>query len=514
VTATDVVCTVPLDEAAARHRESTHVLQRVGGKTVAVQTVNAAGRPTAGEDGVAGWTVTYQGDAIRERQAVSASGAPRARYVHDPDGTRVRLLDAEGRPWVSAEDGPYNVLVTERDERGFVTSLRYFDDAGRPAEDDEGVHERELALDDGGRIRGVVAWGPEGDPTAMADGSHARTYRRDARGFVVRIERRGTDGRPLRGAWMGAASERDNDAWGNRIASRELDERGTVLWQEKIERDDRGQIVRTAVTGADGKPIRGPLGYHASRRSYDRELRLSEMVRFDEGGEVAPPIVRLLHDGRHRVVERTLYDAMMRPRSPVASERLTYDERDNPIGHTFRGPDGELALGPSGVAGQRTTYDDRDRATETRHLDEKLRTHPGDGGCAIVRYSYDASPLRPELTCHAADGRKVEALVVDQIEIASDQAPAGPPHLPRSAADARARASEARALLAAGARFDDVAALYDDDTARNRSRPEARLVAAERATGRFGPLVAALAPGGVTAVIEDAGVFKLFVRVR
>lgn len=273
-------------------------------------------------NGQVNWRVIYDHTA-------SAGPLVRARFVN--------LRDFEASNTARASH-----LEFERDPRGFDSKITFFDAAGKPATNGEGVYGYKLDRDDKGRIIKVVnldpngapaanrigitaftlSWGPivkfepkdaQGQPTLWNNVSAVVTEL-DGNGNAIRITNVGSDGKPVSNAaneWSVQQIKRDDQGEVSQRAFLKADANGALKqitqtdvtydgfghpaeikfagaksWRSAMQYDQNGNVIEEKSLNSDGQPIVGEAGYAITRANYQstaQGLRV-EQTYFDPAG--------------------------------------------------------------------------------------------------------------------------------------------------------------------------------------------------------------------------------------
>jgi predicted Ser/Thr protein kinase len=270
------------------------------------------------------WRVIYD-------SAASSDSIARARFVN--------LRDFEASSSQRASH-----LEFERDKKGFDTKVSFFDAAGKPAANGEGVYGYKIERDEKGLITRLTNLDASGAPTANRVGLTEFTL---SWGTGIRFEPKDGKGQPA--------------LWNNISA---------VV----TDLDSDGNSVRIANLGSDGQPVRDAAN----------EWSVQEIKR-DAHGEIA---------------QRTFFKADANGAlKQISQTEVAYDEFGHPADIKFVGN----ASWHSALR-----YDQSGNIIEEKYLNAEGQPMVGDKGYAITRSSYTstAQGLRVEQTYFGIDGKK------------------------------------------------------------------------------------------------------------
>jgi serine/threonine protein kinase len=257
-----------------------------------------------------------------------ASGSVGARFVD------LRGFDAKGA----------SHLEFERDAKGRDVKITFFNVAGWPAANGEGVYGYKLEYNDAGRITQLINLGADGQPAANRAGLIAFTT---SWGKEVRSEVHDAKGQPA--LWYGIAA----------IVT---------------EQDSAGNPVRLTNLATDGKPVRDAAAYWS----------VKEMKRNEHGELTQYTFFKADANGALKQLSQT---------------NISYDDFGYPVDIQLVGETS------SRIAWRR---DANGNITEEKLLDAKGQPITGNNGYAIKRITYTTSAqgVRVEETYFDAAGEK------------------------------------------------------------------------------------------------------------
>ena len=174
------------------------------GLTIGSAVFDSAGEPSVGNNGAHRNEITYDefGRVISRRsydvadQPLITGGAWETVTEYDDaylESTLTRF--APGGELVEI-DG-IAATITRYDSLGNTTEVSFFDAAGEPARDNQGVHSRRFVYDEHARMLENQIWEPSGEPGESAGGLHSERYIYGAEGELTGTERFDAEGRPL-----------------------------------------------------------------------------------------------------------------------------------------------------------------------------------------------------------------------------------------------------------------------------------------------------------------------------
>jgi predicted Ser/Thr protein kinase len=291
---------------------------------------------------------TYTG-GIRPAEAIGhdRNGQVNWRIIYDlatpvpPDQiARARFVNLSGFDAVSRGGASY--LGFERDPKGFDRKVYFFNAAGKPAPNGEGVYGYELEYNDVGQITRLVNLGADGKPAPNRAGLTGYTI---SLGKEIRLQIRDAQGQPA--PWNGIAT----------IVS---------------ELDPAQNPTRVTFLGADGKPVPG-----------EKTAWSAQELRLNEHGEIAS-----------RTYLKTDSSGALKQSSQMT---FTYDDFGYPADVRYAG---ETAWRSA------LHHDRNGNITEETYLDGNGAPKLGDRGYATRRLTYSAGPqgLRIEETYFDAAG--------------------------------------------------------------------------------------------------------------
>src|SRR5262249_44108411 len=150
-----------------------------------------------------------------------------------------------------------------RAERGWVTSTAYFDEAGRPAVNREGVHRQVTETDDRGRVTRASVYDAAGAPVQSATVPPVTTHSYDAWSNATEARHLDAAGNPVTLTFYGSRKETTFSVHGDVVAESWFDPSGRPysiregFASATYVRDERGRLVEQTRLGADLKPVEG-----------------------------------------------------------------------------------------------------------------------------------------------------------------------------------------------------------------------------------------------------------------
>ena len=229
--------------------------------------------------------IDYDGDGRRiqhryfdenDRPAPDNDGDIAWKIEYNARGDRgaFHYLDADLKPFESSTRR-YATIQYQYDEFGNETDEAYFDRAGNPARNPDGIGRIHYAY-----VRGLeteASWYKGGDERA-ANSAHYSRRRTDYDSYGRVSEYHYYDVRdaPMQPPLSAATIRVLYDQNGNRISRVNLDQDGNPVdldgWAEWIDEFDReNRLVRSLYFNADGRPALGPEKYASVAYRYDRE---------------------------------------------------------------------------------------------------------------------------------------------------------------------------------------------------------------------------------------------------
>lgn len=327
-----------------KHRD--HNMTRVWDESGRLSQVTFVGEDGKGTVGPFGWTTLKftrdAGGRATEAALFDPDGAPTAKQtgehrqvnVLDDLGraTEVRRYGIDGEPALDAFRAHRDVITW--DDMGRVTSMAFFDAEGpveRPQNHlrSDGSAKIAITYTDRGRVGRLDFYEPDG--TKSLDNHHRRSatlFDRDASGersgqrFLdpndepvdgregyhriqwINGPKHGRESIPLRLEWFKADGDRAPSEHGCFIIENALDDRdeiaaqscfgadgepaafrGTAVANFRLERDERGNVVRAWSEGVDGQLVGDERGVADERNAFDTQNRLTRRELFGIVGE-------------------------------------------------------------------------------------------------------------------------------------------------------------------------------------------------------------------------------------
>jgi MTH538 TIR-like domain (DUF1863) len=273
------------------------------------------------------------------------------------------------------------------DENGFEIERRYQDPWGIPqhdAQDSFGVH---INYSPEGLVLRRAEIRPDGNEIVLKNGVRAFTFEYDREYNQVRSALMGADNRPLDGADGFSYFVREFDRWGNE--------------------------VRLSYYGAEGKPTLHKDGYSKTMARYDERGNQTEVTFYDIAGQ--PTLhrdgffkVTMAYDRRGNAIEEGYFGLDGNPtlhKNGYAKWTTTYDDRDHPIEALFFGIDGKPTVRKDGPARVTATYDGRGNLIEQAYFGVDGRPTRHKDGNAGVRRKFDERGNLVEVDHLDIDGR-------------------------------------------------------------------------------------------------------------
>jgi hypothetical protein len=279
--------------------------------------------------------LTSQGwylDNLDQVQRRSAAGASHVRFTWSREGLaqELRFFDAAGTPRPD-DNGVYGQRL-EHNEHGQVTRITFLGPAGQPAANREGVVSLRNTYDRDGNVRAVTVFDIHDRPTHNRNGIHKIATSLDEDGNLAHVAFFDKDSRPVPGpAGCHALRARFNDS-GDYIESRCFgvkDEPVTVggIHRTQAKYDTRGNRIEEAYFGLRGERVADVQGVARRTSAYNERGDLVELACF---GTDNKPL--LLREGYHRY--RTSYDSQGRQTSisyfGVKDEPVRLPVKDSP----------------------------------------------------------------------------------------------------------------------------------------------------------------------------------------
>ena len=394
------------------------------GNLVRVDYLDAEGRPTLDESGIASSVLTMDRGSLRRfanldadnRPSRSSLGFAAIDFERSADGavSTLRFLDENERP-CPAMFGAAAVRRTYRN--GDLVRVEWLDEEGEPMLGEDGAAVWEFEWENHKETKRLFL-GLDGQPVHNSDGVYGTAFRYDKDGFKTKFSYLGPDGEPMTGPEGWASWSRKYDQDGQPVTVRFTDAQdmlicnreGVAGWNSKFK---GGNETERAFVGEDGKPTLSSDGIAGVSYSYENGHLVSfryfgiehEPVRHKDGSAGG----RYDYDDEgHRVgYDRLGIDgkALMDAQIRAAGWRAAYDEFGNEIEHRWLGADGKTCFTVEGWAGWKARYDEWGRMTNqialgTNGLPVRI---PKDGAYGY-HWSYDDIGNRTTETFLGKDG--------------------------------------------------------------------------------------------------------------
>jgi hypothetical protein len=511
------VCIQPIDPVTAAHRQTSVRLHTARGRVVRRDLINGHGALRL--DPCAIRELDWNG-TLRRATCRDAGGIARTVDVFEGGPATVRHEDAHGRV--------INVEKRQLDARGFVISERYFDATGKPMASPDGPHEIRHDRAPNGAESACTWRNEKGEPAVSKWGEASQVLSLDVRGELLTSRLFDLDGRPITVLRGFHECRRERDPWGNRIRVRFFGVDGAPAIEGDsaaagfdVEHNEHGDAVRTRYIGSRGELVVGRKGFASVDMHYDSRGLVTDESYFGlDGGPILIGAgyagLRAEFDDGGRTTRMVLLGPTGQPTqlpNGTAEMRWTYDDRGNKVRSEFFDLHGSVAATLPRMATIVSTYDAFDHLSGQELVNAQGLRVDGNEGWARCTFVRDVNGEVQSRTCEDSRGSPVEIIEYDRIVIPFAGAFDAPSWLTTTRDDARRAADEARAKIANGAEFGELARNYSlREIARTPSpRSEA---AASRLPGDIAPIVKGLRPGELSPVFELPSGFNLIRRVR
>jgi YD repeat-containing protein len=514
-------CPEPLTAEAASHRGATIVLRLVNGRVMSFETVNGLGELRERDSGVAVKQYRYEGDRVAEVAALSSARRLRYTEVRSPDQTRIDYVAPSGRPklmWKLA-----TAEVRTFDEQGFVRSRRYFDRLGNPTKNDVGVHELRYLRGEHGYWTQIDEFDDQGRPARNEQGFHRLVYEVGPHGAIVGERYFGVSGEPVIHAFGAHSYVAQLDAWGNRadLQCRGLNgepvfhTKSGARWTARF--DEHGNQIELAYFGVDGKPVDMRDGWAKRQAKFDGRGREVESRYTAAGGDPIKrsPLRKHRYDDRNRLVENLNFDWSGEPwKEGVASERVTYDDRDNKVHVRLLDAAGKLVTGTGKFAEYRVFYNDDDQPIEKLYLGPDGQPADSTAVSARVVYTYDDAGKLTKTDYFDPAGNPTWRMAARHLLVMYTGSKRASADLKRTKEEARLRAEEAKKKIAEGMPFEEAVKLYSDEPGAAARGGDLGTFGPGRMVHEFEKGALATPVGEVSAVVESPFGFHLIERTQ
>lgn len=384
-------------------------------------------KPALRKDGIYGYRVKVNDKGLTESfVCLDADRKPTmcidgyAAWVQEFDvrgnSTKITFCKTDGKTPLMLQDG-YAGWTNAYDESGNMIEMCYFDDKGKPCEDNSGMYRWTAEYNDRGDQIHVRKYGLDGK-LVITDGNAGEDNVYDERGNILENKEIGLDGQLAKNKLLirYKYDDRDNNIEAslfdrnNRPATNSLNyHRWTGVYNsrnqlverryyntsgklttynndryaiERNEYDNRGNNMRTSYFGTDQKPVTCNEGWSITTREYDAQNRLVKQSFFGIDGKPTDPDV-MVPEGFCR-----------------------YDKWGN-INYVASGDgNGNLIENPNtGWCIKRSVYNLRGNVIEESYFDSKDKpTNSIDAGCHKIKMEYNKDGDCTEMAFFNADG--------------------------------------------------------------------------------------------------------------
>lgn len=384
-------------------------------------------KPALRKDGIYGYRVKVNDKGLTESfVCLDADRKPTmcidgyAAWVQEFDvrgnSTKITFCKTDGKTPLMLQDG-YAGWTNAYDESGNMIEMCYFDDKGKPCEDNSGMYRWTAEYNDRGDQIHVRKYGLDGK-LVITDGNAGEDNVYDERGNILENKEIGLDGQLAKNKLLirYKYDDRDNNIEAslfdrnNRPATNSLNyHRWTGVYNsrnqlverryyntsgklttynndryaiERNEYDNRGNNMRTSYFGTDLKPVTCNEGWSITTREYDAQNRLVKQSFFGIDGKPTDPDV-MVPEGFCR-----------------------YDKWGN-INYVASGDgNGNLIENPNtGWCIKRSVYNLRGNVIEESYFDSKDKpTNSIDAGCHKIKMEYNKDGDCTEMAFFNADG--------------------------------------------------------------------------------------------------------------
>jgi hypothetical protein len=275
----------------------------------------------------------YMEDKLAEVRARDRNGGVVWRILYDREvaeayqgAVGARYVNVQG--FNAASRSAATHIKVQRDAQGRDATIAFFNAAGEPTPNGEGVYGYKTERDGAGRVTLLTNLGKDGKPAANGIGLTALAFSWDGNGRLARVEVRDGEGRPALSDGIAGASK---------------------------EYDSAGNVIRETRFGADGK----------LPRSSGKNWVLHETARNERGDVVGRKYFRGEAEGATAL---------------VLEWKVAYDEYGHPAD-----------IGVSGTENWRRALrrDASGNVIEEKNLDAQGGVITGEGGYAIKKRAYE-----------------------------------------------------------------------------------------------------------------------------
>lgn len=418
----------------------THRFEYQGDLVVRRTRINGRGGLDTDDDGCVEYRYRYEGNIEVESTGYRQDGTVCDHTSYKDGATRALLVDAWNRPALSDERA-FTEERYDRDERGFLKSVRFFGPNGQAINSSAGAHEERYERDAAGRELRFCYFDAQGRPINGSQGYHCFANRYDARGRQVEYRVFDVQGEPADAFSSGThRGEREFDANGNLVVQRFFRKTGTPIsaedgscamvvflydehgfrsggecrdgtgafarWRDghsswRASADERGHSRENRYFDDAGQPFAVGLGSASYTMEYDAEGHVIERRYFlpngRHGQQRGPATIRYTFNARHLESRRSYFYANGEPYAMRGCEAfdLEYDAFSQVIRRSCRSADGKLANENEGVAVTESAYDTRGQLAEQRAFDAQRKPGSKSG---IVRRTYTTNALGTDQT--------------------------------------------------------------------------------------------------------------------
>ncbi|MBV9860392.1 MAG: AAA family ATPase [Alphaproteobacteria bacterium] len=354
------------------------------------------------------WEMTYKDGKVTGEIAYDAYGRLVYSFLYSDDArtTGVYHADTGGAMSLahSGASGLHFTRISEGRDIGLDRSVHYLNAYGSPEPDLTGSYGRNFTYDEAGRVVALTELGADDKPVLPRGGAATTLVGYDASGYMIRVDYRDENGRPMKRPQLGAAAATfDYDAFGNPLVMSLLDERGKLVngaegyAQLKRVFDEWGDEIENSAWDKYGQALRTKNGYAKSRQRFDDRGRWIEQAFFAEDGTPIAPspiseVVRVAYDGFGNIVETGYFTHTGEPFTiPAGYARLrkTYDGHSNVTSDTYLDAQGDPVTIKSGIAQTQFQYDGNDRLIAQIYRDLSGNPVRNSEGVAEVDSGYD-----------------------------------------------------------------------------------------------------------------------------
>jgi hypothetical protein len=387
------------------HYAERRVIFDIHGYTVEEQYLGTQGKNVRGgmdDCYITRKIVTATGEQI-SRKCFLESGQPdytlggfheyRLRYDSRENETEESYWGPQGEPVYCQHDSgdtasqyascPIHRVVNEFDSNDKRIHARFFDPAGHLVSNGDAVAGFDLSYNPIGYFLGSDWVGPDGYPTATANGIYRQRAEPDEFGRDKVITNFGKDGNAGPNISGVTIQNFQYDPRGNIAVVENRDSNGkSVVDDNGVFRQLRNYDVFRNWTdvrnyGMDNKPTRDSDGDYADRFASDRFQRLVEIESLDPSGAITSnsagvAITRIIRDEQGAVVKIRFFDTRKQPirnDDGVAGQDRVNDERGRLVVRRYVDVDGSLHAGSNGKCIEAVIRDKLGRIVESQNRD-------------------------------------------------------------------------------------------------------------------------------------------------